>query len=90
MIGINSHEKYNWKTTEYKKYLKILRHIKEVNPAVNALHTEPVDTVKVQCISNGVESTVDMTKEEYEQHEHESWVYFCYMHEQNKIVNSSL
>ena len=86
MIGINTYEKYNWKMTEYKKYIKILRHIKEVNPAVHALHTEqPMDTVKVQCISNGVESTVDMTKEEYEQHEHESWVYYCYMCEQNKV-----
>ena len=48
MIGINSHEKYNWKNTEYKKYIKILRHIKEINPAVNALHTEqPLDTVEV-------------------------------------------
>ena len=67
MIGINSHEKYNWKTTEYKMYIKILRHIKEVNPAVNALHTESppkVDTV----IVNGVV----MTKEEYEQHVEEN------------------
>ena len=88
MIGINNYEKYNWKSTSCKDYLKILRHIKEVNPAVNALHTEPVDTVEVKCFSlsqPGVESTVVMTKEEYEQHEHESWVYWCYMNEQNKL-----
>lgn len=67
MIGINNHEKYNRKTTDYKKYLKILRHIKEVNPAVCALHTESPPKVDT-FIMNGVV----MTKEEYEQHVEEN------------------
>ena len=43
----------------YEKELKIFRHIKEGNPCVNNLHTEPVkgDTV--------VGTGVVLTKEEY-------------------------
>ena len=39
MVSINNYEKYNFKQTKHdEQELKILQHIKEVNPAVNALH----------------------------------------------------
>ena len=53
----------------YEKKLKIMRHIKEVNPCVNELHTEPENTVQVNCISLTFpddEHTVALTKDEVE------------------------
>ena len=60
MIGINNYENNKFGELKcYEKKLNIIRHIKEVNPRVNDLHTEPV--IKDTVVVNGVV----MTKEEF-------------------------